>query len=1518
MKRHITICILLYSIFTVNLVESQTLAGGNYYIGGSAGIPAGGCTYINIGQAFNDINSKTILGAINLIITADYSSTQDSFPLILNSNPGSNATNSITLKPDNGVNASITGTSISSILMLNGADYFILDGSNNGSSSQNLIVKNLAASGYISAIWLASTGITDGATHNVIRNCKISTATLNNPTSYIIAICGATMTSSGTNNDNITISNNEITNGSIGIAEMGVLANTSDSINIIHNIIDTLSFMGITTSYTNAITISENTIRNVTSINQPAYGIQLYYSNKNAVISNNRIYNINCNSPASTGEKGIWLFYTGSSANIKIFNNVIYNIYGAAFNTAGPNMIAGIGIYGSGSHIYIYYNSVNLYGSMTCNCNSGNQPFISAALFLDASSSAYLYVKNNVLVNGINNYHTGQHLPLTAYSIYDGRTVQITNSLNNNDYYAYGPYGVLGYFKTNITTLSTWKTNTLQDANSIATDPYFNSDTQLEPSLNSPLLTAGAPISGFSTDILNVTRNATTPTIGAFENIIDVTGPTISYTPVPRSPSTSDRTLIAKITDISGVPVSGPSLPRLFWKINASGLYYAISGTPIGNNNYSFTFGLGVVPGDTVFFYIVAQDSFSIPRTSCYPSTGAAGFSIDPPAVSIPPTYPDYYRILPELAGGDYYIGGSGSSVAAGCSFVDITQAFNVLNNISLTGAVNLILTSYYNSVEDTFPAILNEVYNANATNTITLKPDTGVKVYMKGFAAPSIIKLNGTDYFTIDGSNNGSNSIDMTIRNCFYNDDIATIFISSPDTSNGAHHNTIKNCNILLDSITYHNNYVIAIGGEHFRDSGYANNNITIKNNKISSSLWGIFQWGSGIKLTDSLIIEGNTFDSLYTGMILTYTKSAKIANNIIKNIISPLFSPSGIIISNTSTNAQISGNKIFNIKYIGQQNYGAKGISISGTGVEANISVYNNSISDISGNGTGNGSYKTSGIYLSGKNENMNIFFNTVNLFGILTCVGGVYPHDCSALTISFESKYLSIRNNIFVNGQYITNYPSSSYAIYNEAPVSAFNIINTNDYFAFGAQGILGRSSITDYSNLSGWQKVTNQDSASVSGNPIFQSVTDLHPTTGIVNNTGTPVIGITVDINNYIRNPITPDIGAYEFSLPPIVITQSDSNLTSKSVRLYGTACAQNEPNTSLKFDIGTTLSYGTLINAIPQKISNNDSIIVFADVSGLNPKTTYHYRLVGTNALFTSYGFDSIFTTPASDVLVKTEAASSVTTKTATLNGTVNPNSELTNVGFEWGTSVSYENSIIATPNPISGDVDIKVFSALNGLIPNTLYHYRIKVTNSKGTQYGFDMTFTTNDTLPSVTTDAISNLTYNGAISGGNVIDNGGSQITDRGVCWGISSNPTIALPAKTSDGPGTGAFVSSVSNLNPLTLYYLRAYAINNLGPAYGNEISFTTLNNSVYDDKMGNFIKIYTESKYIYVTVQSKITPVQGKIILSDLNGKVLKSINITEGVNIIDMSEAVFGLYYLSVASNSGIYTKKVVIQ
>jgi uncharacterized protein (TIGR02145 family) len=184
----------------------------------------------------------------------------------------------------------------------------------------------------------------------------------------------------------------------------------------------------------------------------------------------------------------------------------------------------------------------------------------------------------------------------------------------------------------------------------------------------------------------------------------------------------------------------------------------------------------------------------------------------------------------------------------------------------------------------------------------------------------------------------------------------------------------------------------------------------------------------------------------------------------------------------------------------------------------------------------------------------------------------------------------------------------------------------------------------------------------------------------------------------------------------------------------------------------------------------------------------------------------------------------------------TLNGassggniTTNGGADITARGVVWSTS---PNPIISLTTKTTDGVGVGTFTSnLISLIPNTTYYVRAYATNSAGTAYGNEVSFvTTSIQLPVLTTTAISNITLSTASSGGSITSDGGGTITARGVVWSTSQNPTIALNTKTIDGSGSGIFFSSITSLAANTQYYLRAYATNSAGTAYGNQHNFTS----------------------------------------------------------------------------------------
>jgi hypothetical protein len=305
--------------------------------------------------------------------------------------------------------------------------------------------------------------------------------------------------------------------------------------------------------------------------------------------------------------------------------------------------------------------------------------------------------------------------------------------------------------------------------------------------------------------------------------------------------------------------------------------------------------------------------------------------------------------------------------------------------------------------------------------------------------------------------------------------------------------------------------------------------------------------------------------------------------------------------------------------------------------------------------------------------------------------------------------------------------------------------------------------------------------------------------------------------------------------------PTVITSSATSIGANCATLNGTVNPNGNPNgTGYSFVYGTNTGYG-LNTGTGSAGTGNSPVPVNFSICGLAPGTTYHYQLQAGGTAGTSLGADVTFTTlgtaPCVPPTVQTLAATTISSSYANLESLVNPNGTDTHLYYQWGTSVSYGNTLPPSSHPPtdigSGNVSVQDASALNtGLSPGVTYNYRAVAYNSCGTNFGSNVVFTTTSlACPGVQTLSAFQITTNSAGLSG-LINPGGVGASGL-YQWGTDASFGHLLgPTYAGNGQGWQSFVTVLYNLQPYTTYDYRLCAYNNLGCTnYGTNILFTTL---------------------------------------------------------------------------------------
>ncbi len=1163
--------LLLLSFFASALFAAPSFAQVN--VTATAGT-TGPTTYTTVGAAFNAINAGTHQGAITIDITAN--TTETAAAVLNSSGAGSASYTSILMRPvvDGVTIAGPTATG-RGLIELNGADNVTLDGDNPNSAgtNRNLTIQNTAANTvtFTSVIRVAlATTIVTSADNNTFRNLIIlgsasgrnistatSTAGSENTTYGIIATGGAstvaattapsalasttTVIGAGATANNLMMQNNSITNAARAAAVQGSVTTVFPGLLIESNVIgnptagavDGVYSFGVTAQGSTNAVIRSNIVNVESFLGTSIRGLDtgsISASGSGFLFARNQVNRVVNSSTGGQGAYGINLVSGNTHTVQNNFVSGVINVANATFSTTfGAH---GIRV-GSGTGHFIYHNSVNMYGNLT-----GTSAALTAGLTIVATSQTGVDARNNILINS--QTETGATTPASsafvALFLPSGGTSAMNLTLNNNDYYngatpasnqgvgQAGSTAGTNFFtqanfdpttttpSTNLrsytSTLSSTGTN---DNASKKLDPLFTSATDLHIAVASPMVDMGASV-GVLQDIDGQNRVGT-PDIGADEPS-GVTPPAndIAATAIVNPPNGSSVGFASITPQASFTNVGTATQSNVM-------VQFAITGP--GGYNYSNTQTIATIaPNQTVTVTFAATSAFTTAGTY---TTTATVLTPDQNAANDQVT--GSFTVVAPLAGGTYNVPGD---------YPSLTNAGGIFATLNAAGATgNITINIAADLPGETGANALNQIAGGFS---VVIRP-TGVARTITGTTA-NLIKLNGADNVTIDGSLSGGTDRSLTISNPTASTAAYCVWLASVSATNGATNDTVKNCNVVGNAPATTFVGLVTSGSVLGGVAEAANAPATFQNNSITAAQFGVAMVGpTGNETGNS--ITGNSIGSTvaaskigFNGIAVFQQAGATVSRNTIQGVVTATTSTtSGIRVAGSANGISIDRNAISDVKNTNTTGYGANGIQLNSSVTTANVTVSNNFIRDVAGVGFSGVDIADNGygiVIASG--GGYNIYFNSVSLTTNQTAAGSI-TSAINILAAVTTAASIDLRDNILSDQETI----GTRYGVINSStPLAAvFTDINFNDYFAQN----VGRQGATTFTTLAAWQGATGRDANSKAVDPLFVSATDLHLTqASTLNGMATPISGITIDFDGDTRSTSAPDIGGDEISVP----------------------------------------------------------------------------------------------------------------------------------------------------------------------------------------------------------------------------------------------------------------------------------------------------------------------------------------------------------------------------------------------
>lgn len=940
---------------------------------------------------------------------------------------------------------------------------------------------NITAPGTLTTEYGFGVHLLNDADSNTVRNCSININTTSTSTNYAGIVMSASATSAITTGNTLcdfnTFSNNIITGGYYGITLVGSTTASVARNRVIKNQIREPYNYGIYMLGNFNTLVDSNIISRPTRATVTTlFSIYATSLNTKLNITRNTITNPFGGAPASTSIF-YGIYFTAVDALPTLENLVINNTVNN-LSGAGDQY----GIYNTSSdNVWYYHNTLSMdgpgTGSTATNLTRG---------FFQTTLAAGIEFKNNLVSvtrGGLSNKH----------AIYFATNTSTIIS-NNNNLYVNAPAGTnnTGFFTANQATLANWQTASSQDANSVAVAPLFASlvTGNLTPT-NASMDNLGAAL-GITADILGNARNATTPDMGAWEF-----APGACVAP-PNAGSSLVNPSTVCAGDVVTLDLSGNS-------IGLGQTYQWQSSLTVGG---TYT---NVGPVQTLPTLNTTATVSQYYRCMVICSNNAQ-FS-----------EPAFLNVNPPLAGGTYTI--NKTAPASATNFISFNAAKAAMN-CGIAGPV------VFNVVTGTGPyneqLILDTIRGASAINTVTFNGNGNTIAFSSSDGNErAVIKLRRADHITFD-----SLTINATGAGTF---GVGVQLINNADS------NTVRRCNIITVKNNTSTNYAGIVVNS--ADAGTTTSGATLcdknifERNTITGGYYGLTLVGAAATQNLNNRVLNNTFTDYYSygTYILGSSKTKVDGNDYSRPTNTNVTTHYAVYITTSALSDTVSNNKIHDpFKGNATTTSGFYGVYITGadaTAAEPNR-IYNNIVYNVTGEGDQYGFYNSSSDYALYYHNTLN--FDDQTSVHTTTWWTRAIHQVTSPVGVEIKNNLITITRRGF----------GTRHAIYLASGTTGITLDYNNYYVTGGGPGgglpAIGFNG-TSQATLANWQASTTQEANTKDYDPIYTNAVtgNLEPLFGPIDNLGTP-LGVAADIRGLVRSATTPDVGAFEFAIPPCIV------------------------------------------------------------------------------------------------------------------------------------------------------------------------------------------------------------------------------------------------------------------------------------------------------------------------------------------------------------------------------------------